>query len=267
MSSAPALSIVVPAFCEADRLPGTTEALLRWADRHQPDTEVLLVDDGSPDETARVAQRLATQHGRVRATPLPRHQGKGAAVRHGMCSAHGAAMLFLDADLAYGTEPIQRLLDALQEADLAIGRRDITTSGYRYPAHRRLATLAFNYWADAWLRLGIHDTQCGIKAFRGDVGRALAASTRIPGFGFDLELLHLARRWGLRIASLPVRMQEALGPQRSSVRTLRHGARLGLDAVAIRWRSATGHYPSRLPSPPPAMAIDNTRREAGRAHT
>ncbi len=270
MESPPALSLVVPAYREAARLRDTVEVLLRWADRHEPNVELLLVDDGSPDATARIAEELASEDVRVHATPLPHHAGKGAAIRHGLLASRGQAILFLDADLAYGTDPLRPLLEALRGADLAIGRRDIAPHGYRYPLHRRVASMAFNQWAEFWLRLDIHDTQCGLKAFRAEAGHALAEALTIPGFGFDLELLHLARQWGLRIASVPVRMQDEVTSADSSVRVLRHGARLALDAVAIRWRSALGRYPRAAPSRVRhgrARASGSKKPGEGRAHT
>ncbi len=238
------LSIVIPACNEQARLPPTLAAVTAWLDLQTLQAEVIVVDDGSQDLTAAVVRQAQSADGRIRLVQLQKNQGKGAALRAGVQQSQGRAVLFFDADLSYPLACVEVALKALETADLVIGARDLVEgAGHStYPWIRRLATAGFQGVVDVSLGLGIRDTQCGFKAFRGNVARALFAVLTVNRFAFDVELLFVARRWQLSIARIPVRMTHVSG---SSVRLLRDSARMLRDIARIRHRTARGGYPSR----------------------
>ncbi len=237
------LSLVIPAYNEQDRLPRCLDALREGAGVLAAD-EVVVVDDGSADGTLDAARAAAARDGRIRVVACARNRGKGAALRAGMAVARGRIVLFTDADLSFDLPDLANVASRVEDgADVAIGARDLAEDGVRYPSRRRsAATRVFSTLVQAGFGLDIPDTQCGLKAFRGDAGRALFRALSVDRFGFDVELLWLARRWGLRIERVPVRMTWASG---SSVRPVRDGARMALDLARIRWRAAAGAYPER----------------------
>ncbi|MBW2262865.1 MAG: glycosyltransferase [Deltaproteobacteria bacterium] len=242
----PELSILIPAFNEMHRLPATIDSVLEYFDEH-PHTQLVLVNDGSTDGTGGLIEAAAGRDGRVVPVLCAENRGKGAALRSGVRRCTGDAVVFFDADLEYGLTVIDELQDRLASgADLAIGARDKATSDARraYTTSRRLASSAFNVLVKATLDLGIKDTQCGLKMFRRDVAHALFDVLDIDGFGFDVEILCLARLWSLRIDLVPLEMTNSPG---SSVHVVRDGLKMARDIGRIWHRSRTGRYPSRPP--------------------
>lgn len=247
----PDFSLVIPSYNEARRLPGTIREVVAFVEAGSLDAELVLVDDGSSDATPEVIRRASSEHSFVVPVICPVNGGKGAALRAGVERATGRYVVFCDADLAYPLEDIERLLQRLRlGADVAIGQRE----GQRrlglsdpsdYSALRTLATTTFGALVELALRLGVRDTQCGFKAFRRPVARALFGSLTVAGFAFDVELLLLARRWGLRIDRVPVRMTNAEG---SSVNVWRDSLRMARDVGRIWWQARRGGYPER-PAP------------------
>jgi glycosyltransferase involved in cell wall biosynthesis len=231
----PALSVVIPAFNEAVRLAATLDAL--DAATQAQDVEVLVVDDGSTDDTFGVAER-ALDPARDRVLRLPANAGKGAAVRAGVLESRGAAVVYMDADLATDLEALPRFLDALGDADLVVGSRTLPDAVVRDGTRDR-ATMAWVFNRIVRVSTGIkaRDTQCGFKAVRGDVARELFALARCDRFAFDVEILLLARRLGLTVVELPVAWTAVEG---SSVRRLADSARAAYDVlrIAARWTSA-----------------------------
>lgn len=240
----PELSIVIPACNEASRLPRTIAAVTAWLDANHSDAQLILSDDGSKDGTPALIRAAAYRDPRILAVCDPVNRGKGAALRRGVARSTGSAVLFFDADLSYPLDTIDVALDGLRAgADLVIGARDLNPDhGHRgYSLVRRAATAVFNGVVDKSLGLGIGDTQCGFKAFRGDIARSLFAELTIERFAFDVELLYLARRWSLRIERIPVEMTHASG---SSVHLMRDSARMLRDILRIRVRGQRGQYPA-----------------------
>lgn len=235
-AGAVALSLVIPAWCEASRLPASLRRVARWLDARGQRAEVLVVDDGSPDATAGVARALAPLFAELRVLRHADNRGKGAAVRTGVLAARGRAVAFVDADLAAPIEALSRLLAALElGADVAVASRraqgaDIARA---QPLPRRLAAAAFRRATALLVPTGVRDTQCGLKAFRREAARRLAAAARVDGWAFDVEWLALARRDGLRVTEVPVRWSD---DPRSQLRLGRAALPVARDLLAIRLR-------------------------------
>ncbi len=243
----PDISIVIPAYNEARRLPATLEAVTAWLDGSAlgARAELVVVDDGSADATAQVITQAATAHSRVRAVVRPDNRGKGAAVREGVRQAAGRVVVFFDADLPYPLDTIDEAWRRLEAgAQVVLGARDLSGAQglQQYSPLRKAATRAFNLLVEQALDLGIPDTQCGFKAFTAEVARPLFEALTIERFGFDVELLFLARRWDLRLERVPVRM--AHGGD-SSVRVVRDSLQMARDVLHIRARARRGAYPTR----------------------
>lgn len=249
MASNPELSIVIPAFDEGRRLRPTLEAVLDWLDREGPDAEVVVVDDGSADETPEILADVAGRDPRLRALTHPVNRGKGGAVRTGVEAARGRRVIFFDADLSYPLDHVHEALERLAAgADVVLGSRLADSRGGRadYPWVRRAASAGFGALAGALLGLRMGDTQCGFKAFRAEAAKPLFRALTVEGFGFDAELVWLARRWGLAVEVMPVAMTHRAG---GSVAPVRHGLGMARDLVRIRLRAARGGYPEGPPSP------------------
>jgi dolichyl-phosphate beta-glucosyltransferase len=228
------LTVVVPAKDEATRIASTVQRL--HAELADLEPEVLVVDDGSTDGTAAAAESagaVVVRH--------ERNRGKGAAVRSGMLAAQGRTVAFLDADLAYPPAQARVLLDAVEGGwDVAVGNRfDRASQVEGRSALRYVVGRVFNAVTAAVLLGQYRDTQCGCKAFRSDVARSLFARTRLDGFAFDVEVLHLVERDQLSLLEVPVTLREVPG---SSVRVVRSSVDMLRDLLRVRRWSHEGVY-------------------------
>jgi dolichyl-phosphate beta-glucosyltransferase len=242
------LSVVVPAYGEADRIGGTVRRLGEALEdiREAGGFEVVVVDDGSSDGTADAALAAGSDQVVVQ----PRNRGKGAAVRAGVMAARGRTVAFTDADLAYAPDQVRRVLAAIEDGwDVAIGDRRHPDSRTLAPAPplRALGSRIINWLGYVVLLGSFRDTQGGLKAFRSDVARFVFARTRVDGFAFDIEVLHLVERHQLSLVEVPV---EVANTRRSTVREGRDAGRLLLDLVRIRRWSAEGEYEAHGDAPP-----------------
>lgn len=247
-SSSPDLSIVIPAYNEELRLPATLESIAAFLSTLPGETEVIVVDDGSRDKTSTVAQSFLTKIPSIRVVPNGVNRGKGYSVRHGMMEARGRFVLFTDADLSAPIEEAPKLLDALQKYDVAIGsraldRRLIEVHESRF---REFAGIIFNTIVRVVLRLPFVDTQCGFKAFRREPCRVIFEQQSIERFGFDPELLYLARHHGLRTVEIPVRWAHSPA---TKVNMFRDSVQMFLDVFTIRWNALLRRYPKRREQP------------------
>jgi dolichyl-phosphate beta-glucosyltransferase len=238
----PELSIVIPSFNEELRLPTTLRDISSYIRSSRRETEVIVVDDGSTDRTSDVANSFRGEIQRLRVVANEKNRGKGYSVRHGMTEARGRIVLFTDADLSAPIAEADKLLAALADNDVAIGSRAINRSliSVRQSLFREYAGIIFNFIVRVILRLPFVDTQCGFKAFRRDRCRVIFEQQRIERFGFDPELLYLARHHGLRAAEIPVRW--AHSPD-TKVSMWRDSVQMFLDVFVIRWNSLSGRYP------------------------
>lgn len=252
--SGTALTVILPCYNEAERLPGTLQALLAHLSRVPDEVELLLVDDGSTDTTAEVANAVAAVDARVRVLSCHPNRGKGFAVRAGMLAAEGELIVFTDADGSYGPSELDRVVGALGVAPVAIGARATGTSG---PVARRVASRVFNLAIRVLLGLPFGDTQSGLKGFRRVAAREIFSRAHLDGFAFDVEALWLARRLGLQVAEVRVQATERQG---SKVRMLADALRMLGEVWAVRRATAKGAYgdvrqnPTRSPEAAASVA-------------
>lgn len=241
------LSIVIPAHDEAARLPRTLAILARWCERNAVDAEVIVVDDGSSDDTARLARNSIELLSRLRVIRHDRRRGKGAAVRSGLIAATAPFVLFTDADLSTPLEDSKALLDALEGgADLAVGSRVLPASTILGPQPwpRRIAGAVFRALTRALVTTGVSDTQCGMKAVRRSFSNTLIRESRVDGFAFDVEWLAIAQRRHARVVELPVRWEDRRG---SRLRLHLAAREMFLDLLRLAWRFRPRPALARLP--------------------
>jgi glycosyltransferase involved in cell wall biosynthesis len=235
------LSIIIPAFNEERRLPQSLERVRSFLNSRPGSNEVIVVDDGSTDGTAQLVEKMSADWPELRLLKNPGNRGKGYSVRHGMLEAVGEVVLFTDADLSAPIEEADKLFVALKTHDAAIGSRavDRNVIEVHQPRSREIAGILFNKVVRLLLGLSFHDTQCGFKAFMSRQGRILFEQQRIDRFGFDPELLFLAKRHGLTVAEVPVRWAHDEGTR---VHALRDGLRMVFDVCRVRLNSLAGRY-------------------------
>jgi dolichyl-phosphate beta-glucosyltransferase len=249
----PSLSIVIPAYNESERLGPTLDRVLTFICRHPWDAEIMVVNDGSKDQTSAIVRDYAQKSGGiVRLIENPGNRGKGYSVRNGVLNSSGDIILFTDADLSAPIEEAPKLMEALDEgADIAIGSRwarsELQTQ--RQSVARQVLGRVFNGLLRVLLNLDFKDTQCGFKAFRRDAARAVFPMQRIERWGFDPEILFLAQRLGFRVAEVPVRWGH---DTRTRINPLMDGSRMVGEMIRIRWYSLTHKYSADAVEPIPA---------------
>jgi glycosyltransferase involved in cell wall biosynthesis len=232
----PAFSLVIPCFNEQARIGETLRVSLDYLAANAPDSELIVVNDGSTDATAAIArEQLADAPVTSRLLEYFPNRGKGAAVRSGLLAAREPIALFSDADLSTPLEETSKLIEPIAngDIDIAFGSRalDRRLIGVHQPWRREQGGRAFNLLVRVTTGLPFWDTQCGFKAFRLDVCRPILDAARIDGFAFDVELLFLAHRAGLRIREIPVRWNHAEG---SKVSFFRDSLRMLREVIALR---------------------------------
>jgi dolichyl-phosphate beta-glucosyltransferase len=232
------ISIIIPAYNEEKRLPATLGTVQAYLDATRWDfAEVVVVDDGSRDGTAALARRMG-----ARLLANPGNRGKGYSVRHGMLEARGEWVLFTDADLSAPIEELEKLAAAVERegAQAAVGSRAVDRSliGVHQPPLRESLGRLFNVVIRLLTGLRFRDTQCGFKLFEAAAAREIFRRQRLDGFGFDVEVLFIARRLGYRTVEVPVRWNDVAGTKVSVWR----GAAAFLDPLRVRWNGIAGRY-------------------------
>jgi len=232
VTARPTLSIVIPAFNEAARLPDTLASLDAYFAGHEP--EIIVVDDGSRDGTAELARRGVAGRTPPTVVAFPENRGKGAAVRAGVAASTGEQLLYMDADLATDIAGLDEFLKLLEDYDVVVGSRAVP--GATVHNTTRLRTVmgrTFNRLVRMLTRLEVHDSQCGYKAFRGDAARLVFSLSSVDGFAFDPEVLMIARALGLTVTEVPVDWTAVDG---SSVRPVRDSFVTGITLLRVVWQ-------------------------------
>ena len=233
------ISIVVPAYNEAQRIVPSLEKILAFLPAHFASSELLLVDDGSPDGTGDLVESRFGE--RVHVLRQPMRRGKGAAVRAGILAARKPWVLFVDADLSIPIEETLSLCASTDRAPIVIGSKRAPGSEIEYPLTRRLLGGIGQSMISLFVVSGFRDTQCGMKLYRTDVAQELFSLSRIDGFGFDFEVLFLARRLGRNVLEVPIHCQHKIG---GTVR-LRTYLRVLSEVARVTSYRLRGLYPRR----------------------
>ncbi len=238
------ISIVLPAYNEETRLPATLAAILSYLEaRGWSHSEVLVVNDGSADGTAAVAEQFRAKHPQVRLIKNPGNRGKGYSVRHGMLEARGDWVLFSDSDLSAPIEELDTLLKAAEArgASVAIGSRALDRSLIKIHQSwfRETAGRIFNLLMRLSTGLPFSDTQCGFKLFERRAAQEVFRRQRIERWGFDAEVLFIARKLGFKTIEVPVRWSHSEG---TKVSMFRDSVNMFLDLLRVRWNYLRGLY-------------------------
>lgn len=233
------LSVVIPAYNEQERIVPTIGAFAAHLSGTDLAWELIVSDDGSTDATRELVELLG--HANVRVLEAPANAGKGAAVRRGLAEAKGRMVLFSDADNATPADELDGLVARIDAgADVAIGSRAAEGSSVENRSLvRRTLTAGLRWVVRLGLGVGVLDTQCGFKLFTAPAARRIAAAQTVEGFSFDLEVLHLAERFGYEIAEVPVRWFDAPG---SKVDTRKEVVRFLTSIARIRFNALKGVY-------------------------
>jgi dolichyl-phosphate beta-glucosyltransferase len=254
------LSVVIPAFNEAERLPPTLVTIFDYLSENARwlPSEVVVVDDGSTDPTVSVARDMKPADGiRFEMVSHPRNRGKGAAVRTGFARASGEELLLCDADLATPIDQLELLRQAGDRRSVRFGSRALDRGliSNPQPVYRDFMGRSFNLMVQLLLLSGVRDTQCGFKLFPGELGRALADVQRTDGFAYDVEHLVLARSWGFRLHEVAVAWRHV---EASRVQAIRHSGQMLRDLVRLWLLRFTGRLPQR-----PENLVDDDAIEMG----
>lgn len=236
----PQLSLILPAYNEQARLPFTLAEIEAYVCREQIDCEVIVVDNGSRDATSAVVQQVMRSFPRLRLLRTDR-RGKGIAVRTGALAARGAVVIFGDADLSWSVDELTRFPSMVSASSpVVIGSRE--GSGAQRigePFYRHLMGRVFNRIVQRMAVPGVEDSQCGFKAFTAEAARAIFSRQRIDGFGFDVEVLFLARKLGYPIRVVPLHWEHK---ENSSVVPVRDTLYMCFDVLRVRWNARRGAY-------------------------
>jgi dolichyl-phosphate beta-glucosyltransferase len=242
----PQYSIVIPVYNESARIGRALSDVLRVLDEKRWDAEVIVVNDGSSDNTAAIIESFAARDKRVRLLQNPRNCGKGFSVRNGLLHAAGNILMFTDADLSAPMEEAERLFTAIRDgADVAIGSRWLQRSRQtiHQPLYRQIFGRCFNMVTRMVMRLPFADTQCGFKAFRRNAAQTIFQLQRIERWGFDPEILFIALKRGYNIKEVPVTWGH---DERSRISYLRDGLKMLEELVYVRWNSLIGVYDRKV---------------------
>lgn len=226
------VSCIIPAYNEEQRIAATLQAAIAYFAAQHFSAEILVVDDGSTDATAAICLHRAAAHSAIRVLRLPANRGKGRAVQQGILAAHGEYILYADADGATPIDEFDKFLPLLAPNRLLAGSRliDPALIERRQSRYRVWLSRLANWLIRLWLVENVRDTQCGFKVLHRSLARRLAHRQRIFRFGFDVEYLALAQRWGYEIVEVPVRWRHS--PQ-SRLRPIRDGLHTFFDLLRL----------------------------------
>lgn len=236
------ISIVIPAYNEESRIRPTLEKVYAYCTDRFRKSEIIVVNDGSSDNTASLVKNLSRRLNNINLIHYPQNAGKGCAVRKGVLASSGNLLLTCDADLSTPIEELEKLISFIHsDYDIAIGSRGLKDSCIlaRQSWYREDMGKIFNVLVRMLVIRGIKDTQCGFKLFKGDIARSLFNKSCIDGFSFDVEVLCLAKKAGYTIKEVPVRWMNS---PFSSVEIMSDPLKMFLELLKIKSNSLTGKY-------------------------
>jgi dolichyl-phosphate beta-glucosyltransferase len=242
----PKYSIVIPAFNESGRIPATLDAVIGCMRANSWDAEIIVVNDGSTDNTAEIVQNIAREAPELRMIENPGNRGKGYAVRNGILHARGDIVMFTDSDLSAPIVEAERLFAAITSgADIAIGSRwlEAGRQTHRQPLYRQFFGRCFNAVCRMVMRLPFADTQCGFKAFTRAAAQTVFQLQTIERWGFDPEILFIALKRGFIVREVPVSWAH---DARTRMSYLRDGMQMLKELAIVRWNALTGHYSKHI---------------------
>ena len=246
-------SIVIPAYNESARIGRTLSEVIRSIEKNGWNAEVLVVNDGSTDDTTAIVQSFATAHPIIRLIKNEGNRGKGYSVRHGMLAAAGSIVMFTDADLSSPMDEAERLFAALREgADVAIGSRwlERKRQTIHQPLYWQFFGRCFNAVTRMVMRLPFADTQCGFKAFTSSAAQTIFQLQRIERWGFDPEILFIALKRGYTVREVAVTWGH---DERSRISYLKDGIKMLEELMYIRWNAMVGAYNRKIDKFLPTM--------------
>jgi len=240
--TSPELSIIIPAYNEETLIMSTLDCLQSYLSARPESYEMIVIDDGSQDRTVESVRQLQKNNDHIRLLVNPENRGKGFSIQRGVQESQGQTIIFTDADLPYELDAIDGFLQALRNGcDLAVGSRVLPGSEVRgVPMLRYVAGQVFSWMVQAVLFQGLPDTQCGFKSFRAEAAREIFRRVTIGGFGFDVEMLFIARKRKYAIQPVPVHMIEHR--QRSRVRLFKDSIEMFANLFLVRWNDLQGKY-------------------------
>jgi glycosyltransferase involved in cell wall biosynthesis len=259
------LAIVIPAYEEAERLGAPLLALLKYVSGLEHKTEVIVVDDGSKDDTSGVAKAVFAQYPDIPAKVIryEENRGKGFAVKTGLLACDADIALFSDADMATPITELPKLVDPIKrgEFDVTFGSRALDRSliGTHQPWRREQGGKVFNFFVKIATGLPFWDTQCGFKAFRMSAFRPMLDVMTIDRFGFDVEFLYVAQLAGLRLKEIPVRWNDVAG---TKVNVLRDSRRMLQEVALIRKQARSGTYKIKSPARKSAITVSQASEKS-----
>jgi dolichyl-phosphate beta-glucosyltransferase len=232
------LSVIIPAYNEAERIGESLERVKEYCSRVHPDHEVIVADDGSRDDTAGVVLKHTNGWKQLQLMNLE-HRGKGHATRMGVLASKGEWILCTDADLSTPIEQVESMLEVGERHPIVIGSRSVSGASVTHPPpfYRKVMGRVFNGIVKVLAVRGYADTQCGFKLFRRDAARDIFSRITLDGFAFDVETLYLAGRLGYSVAEVPVSWRN---DERTKVKLYYDPPRMFLDVLKIRWRHGRG---------------------------
>jgi len=244
----PELSIVIPAYNEADVIGGTLDEVSGYLEERGLDYEIILVSDGSTDNTEKIALSKSALNKRIKVLVNERNMGKGFSVKKGCLAASGDVIAFTDSDLSYPISEVEKPLKMIRSnaADVAIGSR--TVRGARIAVHtsplRKVMSMVFNLFVRLIAIKGIGDTQCGFKAFSHSAVKNIFSLQTMRCFSFDVELIYIAKKLGYKVREFPIVW--AKSAESSSVNPVSDSIAMFLDIIKIRFLDMKGAYKKAL---------------------
>lgn len=237
------VAVILPIFNECGLVEEAVNAVRTFAVRN-PHYQFLFVDDGSDDGTAEILRDIITGRGEnaIAYFHHARNQGKGAAIRTGFSMVEADALCFIDADLAYSLDHLKQMEESLTTNDVVIGSRKMTAETTRPSLRRHILGEIFNKLSRLILKLPFQDTQAGVKGFRLPAARRLFEKSSLNGFGFDVELLFLARKWGMPIAEIPARVNKRHSYKKGKLKLMKDSTTMLMNLLLIQWKDLTGKY-------------------------